>query len=277
MDSYEVTGGLQNTFCKSATIGIAGSYEHNFIRYQHGGSGKLNTGFIGLYGLYRPTGFYLLADAAYGYSYTRTKRSIHAGSLYGKPATFISDEEDLSGEAAAGRIPDKIMKVTGKPKLSQSTFYGEIGIDCDFCGFLLQPFAAIQTGNGSRTHVKESSGKSLNPDLALAIKKHQWTSTSTRLGIHLTAVNLYQCIDASLDLAWNRRLGKRKNCTVGRFVEFGNEFGITGIPLDSNGIDYALTLSSCLCDCVRTFLEISGETWRHASTYDILAGVELSW
>ena len=251
MDSYEVTGGFQNTLCSTATIGIASSYEHNFIRYQHGESGQGNTGFIGLYGLYRPASFYALADVAYGYSSTHIKRSIHASSLHGK--------------------------TTGKPKLSQYTFYGEFGIDYDCSGFLFQPFAAIQTGKGWRTRVKEKSDKGFELDHGLEIKKHRWTLTSARLGVHLTAVNLCQCIDASLDVAWNRLLGERKNCAVGRFIEFGDEFGINGISLDRNGVDYALTLSTCISEYARTYLEINGEIWRHASTYDILAGIEFSW
>lgn len=247
MHSYELTGGCQFTGCSSTTLGAAGSYTNDSIHYTHGGSGRRNAGFAGIYGLYRPNGFYLLADATYGY---------HSGSLERRLYTGLLKN-----------------KAQGKPKITQATFYEEIGCDLSFCSIILQPFAGIQLGKSWRSPIKER-----NCDvLSLALKKHEWTQKSTRLGVHLTADNMCQWVNASLDVAWNRLLSGQKNSMHARFIDFGNSFTIRGIPFDANSVDYALTLSTPVCECFKAYVEVGGETWKHAVTYDALAGVNFSW
>lgn len=247
-DSYEVTAGLQSTVCNDTILGIASSYEYDSLHYVHeGGSGRFNRGFIGLYGLYRPEGFYLLADATYGYSTNNLDRSIRAGVFHDKARST--------------------------PKITQATFYGEIGVDFNFCSLSLQPFAGIQAEKNWRNHVLERNDNGLGLD----IKKHQWTSDSARLGVHLTYANICQCFTVSLDAAWNKLLTARKNHAHARFIDFGREFDIIGIPFNANGFDYALILLTDVCEGTKAYVKISGEAWHHASACDALAGIEFLW
>lgn len=248
MNNYNITAGLQKTVCDVLTGGVAGSYEYDHIHYSHGGTGKSNTGFVGLYGLYRPSRYYGLFDLTYGYSSKNLKRPIEAGRLR--------------------------FHARSKPKLSQFSFYGEAGFDlCSNC-FLIQPFVGITTSKYWRRKVTEHDADGWG----LSIRKKDWSPTSSRLGVHITGQHLYSDpIVISLDVAWNYLLSSRKNKIHGRFKQFGKEFSIHGTELDNYSIDYALTVSTRCCDCVQAYLEVDGESWTHASTYNILAGIEVSW
>lgn len=245
-DSYQVTGGIQKTFCHNLTFGLAGSYEYDNVKY-HNGKANRNSEFGCAYGLYRPSMFYGLFDFVYGHSSNKLKRTIRAGNLE--------------------------YKAHSKPSLNIFTFYGEAGFDLDYECLLIQPFAGIQIGKNWREHIKENQDNGWG----LTINKHRWTLTSSRLGLHISTCNLCDCIDASLDVAWNHLLSSRKNRTVGRFTEFGDAFRICGNRLDDYSFDYALTFTTCLCEGLTGYFELSGESWPHANTFDVLGGVKFSW
>lgn len=245
--NYEVTGGLQASFCCNLTIGLAGSYEHEHLKYRDG-RGKRQASFIAVYGLYRPSAFYGLFDLSYGHSCNHLKRHI-----------------------LAGRVQDKVQ---GKPRVTIPTFYGEVGIDLwEKNCFLVQPFFGIQAGKNRRHRINEKH----HAEFALSINKQNWTTTSSRLGLHLSVCRFCDCVDAALDLAWNERLSHHKNQATGRFQRFGSAFPICGNPLDRSSVDYALTVKGCLCAGFKGYIELSGEAWQHASTFDALAGIQFSW
>lgn len=245
-DSYQLTGGIQKTFCHDLTFGLAGSYEHDNVRYREGKANH-NSTFASAYGLYRPSVFYGLFDFVYGHSSNRLKRTIDVGYLQ--------------------------YKSRSKPNVNIFTFYGEAGFDVGSDSFLIQPFLGIQIGKNWRGRIHENQAN----DWGLAINKHNWSTTSSRLGLHLFTHNLYNCIDASLDVAWNKLWSSRKNSTVGRFKEFGSAFPICGNKLDNHSLDYALTLMACLCDGLKGYFELDGEWWQHASTFNVIGGIEFSW
>jgi uncharacterized protein with beta-barrel porin domain len=247
MNNYEVTGGLQKTFCNNLTAGIAGSYEYDRIRYHDGGTGKNSTWFTGLYGLYRPSNYYGLVDLSYGVSSNKLNRSIKVGSLH--------------------------YKAHSKPKVHDFNFYAELGVDYNVGCFLLQPFAGIETGSFRRSQVTERE----THGFGLKIKKKNWTATNSRLGIHVTQHGLLNLVEFSMDLAWNHLLSSRKNSIKGRFIEFGSEYKIKGVNLDLDSIDYALTVSKNFCNCLDAYIEFNGEAWKRASNNNIVGGIVFSW
>lgn len=246
MDSYQVTGGIQKTFCCDFTVGLAGSYEYDHMRYRHG-DGHRNNGYASLYGLYRPCCFYGLVDFVYGYTADHVNRKIRAGNVR--------------------------YRAHGKPHLNLFAFYGELGFDWCACCFLIQPFVGVQVDSNWRGHIRENDANGFG----LKLEKHNWTEASTRLGAHITYCDICDCFNASLDLAWDELWTKDHNSTRGRFKQFGNSYRICGNTLDRASFDYALTLSSCFCDCFTGYIELGGEVWRHANTFNVILGVEYDW
>lgn len=243
-NGYEVTGGLQKSFDPGFTLGAAGSYEHDRLNYKRsGGKEWNNTWFIGLYGLYRPARFYGLADFAYGH----TSATLH------RPIDVVCD------------------MAKSKPKNSQYTLYGEAGYDVTLCRLLLQPFAGIEAGWYRRNHVGESGGSGW----VLSIRERNRTTATGRLGVHFTANALNT--EISFDVAWDRQFCNRHVKLRGRFAEAGDPFGICGIALSSNSVDYTLALTSCFRDNWRLTLEGSGESWSNAHIYNLYARVEYAW
>lgn len=249
LNSYEVTGGLQKTI-SSVTIGAAASYEYDHIHYDHGGAGKNSVVLAGLYGLYRPEKYYALVDATYSHGENKIRREISVGTLN--------------------------YSARSKPEINNWAFYGEVGIDFCLCQILVQPFVGIEGGRTYRSHVREHQAEGWGLDIG---KKH-WSTTNSRLGVHVTSSKLCNSLDISLDLAWNRLLSCRKNRIRGQFIEFGDAFNIWGVDLFDNSIDYALTFSS---SCIRgwegleAYIEVGGQSWQHAHMFNILGGIEFSW
>lgn len=245
-DSYQVMGGVQKTLPSRLTLGLAGSYEYDRLSLRAGKSHR-HTKFVAAYGLYDASPYYGLFDFVYGHTSSQLKRSIK-----------INDIRDSAH---------------GKPKIDLFTFYGEAGFDLCYSCFLVQPFVGIQTGKNWRDHFKENS----STGLGLSVQRHNWTSTSSRLGVHLTTDSVYNGMEVSLDLAWNELLSSHRNRTRGRFTQFGDPFPICGNSLGKASIDYALSFSLCLAEYWRGYVEVAGEKWKDASTYEILGGLEYTW
>lgn len=245
--NYEIMGGLQKTFFRSLTLGIAGGYQHNHLDYHHAGSGKGNIGMGGLYALYRPTFFYGLAEFTYSYSSNKLKRHIHIGEIHDTAKS--------------------------EPKISQFGFYGEVGCDLFANRFLFQPFVGIQTGNFCRHHVKEHDN---NWNLGLDIDKKEWDTTTSRLGLHFTTPQ-EECVKVSFDVAWNYLFSKREEKMRGHFLAFGKEYSIKGTPLERNSVDFAATLINQLEESLYFYLEVSGQWWNKAHSVDVTGGIEFSW
>lgn len=247
MNSFQITGGAQKQFLSELTLGLAGAYTLDHVKFSHGSRANCDSGFFAAYGLYRPCIFYGLADFAYGYSTHKFDRHIRVGSLS--------------------------YKAHAKPHISQFAFYGEIGFDINQGLALIQPFFGLQVGKTYRNNVQESNAQGFG----LAIKSHHWSTTSSRLGIHATVYQVYNCIDASLDIAWDHRFSSVKSSMTSHFKEFGDAFRICGDSLDKNGVDYAITFSACPCDGMKGYLELGGESWEHLNTFDVIGGFEFSF
>lgn len=245
-DSYQVTCGIQKTFYSDLTFGLAGSYEYDNITYRNGKANR-DTGFASVYGLYRPSMFYGLFDFVYGYCSNRFKRTIEAGNIQ--------------------------FKARSKPNFNTFTSYGEAGFDLECEHGLIQPFLGVQIGKNWRSQINEKHAKGWG----LAINKHDWTSTRLRLGVHFSTYKFWDSIDTAVDLAWNQLLSSTKNSAIGRFKKFGDPFPICGNQLDNYSFDYALTFTTCFCESLKGYIELDGELWQHANTFNVLGGIEYCW
>jgi len=248
LNGWELTLGLQDTFCQNFTVGVAGSFDHeNYHFKNNNGSGHSDTWFVGAYGLYRPTCFYGLLDFAWGFSSNDLSRRIHLG---GFSTHAISH-----------------------PNTHQFTFYGELGVDFCACNLLIQPFFGVETNLYRRRHVREHNSN----NWGLNVRQREHNNTYLRVGSHFTnTCQLPGNIDISVDLAWNGRLNCGNNKVRVQFNDFGTPFNVRGIKLDSS-VDYAITLSTDYCCCWRFYLQGSGETWNHAQEFGYLAGIEYKW
>jgi autotransporter-associated beta strand protein len=240
----EVTIGIQKRF-NCLTVGVAGSYEHDSIHYKKsGGSGNSNTWLAALYGIYSPKYCYFLADLAYGHSSNQMHRSMHAG-----PLKFHAHS---------------------KPKISELTFYGEFGGGLRGSIFSFEPFLGLFVGENWSKHLKESGGEGW----AMKIHKKDCNLVKSRLGVHFTAQPGAAYIAA--DIAWDKRFSGAHSSIGGEFIEFGDDFVIEGLGVDSNSFDYALTIGRAK-NCWKVYVQAAGEYWNKANYVDILAGFQYSW
>lgn len=246
VNSYEVTGGIQKTFCCDFTFGLAGSYEHDQVEYRNG-NGNRNSEFIAVYGVYRPCLFYGLADLVYGHASNHFRRRMHAGNLH--------------------------FKAHSKPNLDSFTFYGEMGSDLNYGSILIQPFLGIQAGQNLCNHINEKRAEGWG----LSIKKRDWSSVSSRLGFHFSQCNFCGCLDTTLDIAYNRLWTDRKNRARGKFRQFSEVFSICGNNLDKDSIDYALTIQTSPCANLNAYIEVGGESWSKAHTFNLIGGIKFIW
>lgn len=246
INSYQVTGGIQKSFCSDLTVGLAGSYEYGHSNYRNA-KGNRNSEFASLYGLYKPSMLYGFFDLVYGHASNNVSRLISARNLH--------------------------YKAHGTPELNTFAFYSELGPDVDTKYLLIQPFVGIEYEKNWRKKINETQSNGWG----LSINSKDWSSTTSRLGMHLSSSNLGNVVDLSLDVAWNQLLSSRQNTTKGHFNQFGNTFQICGNNLDSYSIDYALTVLTCFSKGLKGYFELGGESWQHANTFEVLAGIEFSW
>lgn len=246
-DGYEVTGGVQSTFKRDWTVGLAGSYVKDTVSYNVGGSGKNQTGYAGIYGLYRPANFYVLADGVFGYTENKVRRFISIGDL-----AYTSNS---------------------KPTTYQGSGYIEAGIDCPWNCMLLQPFLGFEASYYNRKGFTETGANPLN----LVVSKKSHTNVFSRLGAHLTTNQLPYNLSLSVDLAWQYRITSLGNSINERFQSFGDNFTIKGLHFRRSSVDAAATITAVVFDNWQLYLEASGERWSRASTYNFLGGVKFSW
>lgn len=156
MHGYEFTLGIQTSLDSCWTLGTAGSYEMDHLDFNLGGSGKNHTWLGGLYALYTPQNYYVLADLVLGYSSQSVRRSIN--------------------------VPPFNAKLKGKPHLFQGAAYVEAGLNYGISCFGIQPFIGVQTDYFNLQGIRENKDNFL----AVHVSKKSFTDAFSRLGVHLT-------------------------------------------------------------------------------------------
>lgn len=245
LSGYEISAGVQTTLEHYWTLGIGGSYVEDHVDYYVGGRGKNQSGFGAFYGLYRPKGFYVLADAIYGWGQNHVSRPIHIGGLR--------------------------FKAKSKPTLQQGIGYVEAGFDIHAWNLLFQPFLGIEGDYFRQSRITEHGANPLN----LWVSKKRFNTAVSRLGVHLSTENTRAI--CTLDMAWQCRLTGLRNHFQTQFQAFGTPFEIYGLPYGRNSFDLAATSSIFVCGGWNVYGQVGGEFWSKAATYNFLAGVTYKW
>lgn len=241
------TIGGQYQMYRSLTFGGAISVEKDYITYEVGGSAKNNATLIGFYTLYRPIGYYIFGDINFGHHSFRFKRTIHLSQLEFRPKSTL--------------------------RVNQITGYIEIGTDFPLYYVLLQPFFAYETGSARFDSFKERSGTPLD----LSVKGKSWTTSGTRLGIHLFSAPLPIGLAMAVDFSWNYRLGSSRNFIFEQFQGFGERFKVTGISIDKNSIEANFFISQELNKCWTIYFEGNAIGWQRAFAFNFTGGVIWTW
>lgn len=242
---YDASIGAHFICDRDWTIGLAASYGNNRLDYRTDGTGRSKYGFAGIYGLYRPIGYYILTDIAYGSYKSRLTRQI--------------DINELSYRAFS------------KPEARQILGYIEAGMDCPLWDLLVQPFLGMEVNGVFNNRLNEGGGSPFN----LIVSSHNKGNVYSRLGAHITLDQC--CFLVSLDIAWKYRLNPSNNKITCRFQSFGESFHIKDVKRGQSYFEGALSVMTTLCGGIDVYAEASGFVGYHSAAYQGLAGLKYNW
>lgn len=240
-----VSLGAQTIIDRDWTIGVAASFAESRLNYRQDGNGKSRYGFAGLYGLYCPIGYYVLADLIYGAERSRLRRRIAINDLH-----FSSFSH---------------------PKTYQILGYLEAGMDCPLWHLLVQPFLGLEANGIFSRHISEQGSSPLN----LNISSHNSGNVYSRLGAHITMDQC--CFLLSLDLVWKYRLNPSHHKITARFQRFGERFSVKDTKRGQSYFESALAITTNVCHGFNFFAEASGFIGYHSESYQVLGGLLYSW
>ena len=148
-----------------------------------------------------------------------------------------------------------------------------MGLNLNCSCLYVQPFVGIEYAFYRRHALSEHHSR----DVGLHIRGKNVSASIGRLGVHLTT-NL-PCWDLFLtgDLAWRYRFNFLQERIKARFQEFGHEFRIKGARQKPNGIEGAINIAKCFCNCWQAYVEVAGEKWDRYSAWNVSGGVGLTW
>ena len=282
MSGYDVSVGAQKRLTSTWLLGGAFCYSMQHTSYNIGGSSK-DQGAIGaLYTLYRPSSYYFLTNLTFGVTEVEMHRRfkisrpnpkyVPPGERKAPPATKKDGEKAAEVKEEPKEIEHNFMS-HAKPKISQVSFYSEIGKDFIWDCFLIQPFVGIEAEQYRRKCVIEKNAAPLN----LVISKKDLTSAFSRVGFHLSALDYAYDVNFAFDLAWQYRLTSPKTDLGVQFVYFGEPFKITGIPVERNSIDVCFNASTGLMDGWLVYIQAAGQKWSRVSNYNFTLGLMAQW
>lgn len=276
MSGYEISVGAQKRLTSCWTLGAGGCYAIDHFHYNVGGSGKTNTVFGGVYTLYRPACYYVLADVTFGFAtndmHRRVSFNTEKNLIPNKDAeNKDSENKDSGNEELKTQLNSYILQ--SRPNISQVSFYGEAGFDWDYRCVLIQPFIGFEASHFKRKCRVEHG----HPVLRLIYSKKDVTNAYSRLGVHLTIPENCYDLTMAFDLAWQYRLTSSRNSLVVKFAEFGTPFDITGIPDERNSLSMGFCVWSEILEGWTMYLEASGERWKRVSNYEFTGGLIFKW
>jgi outer membrane autotransporter protein len=239
---------LNFTFLNSwLTVGVAGSYERDEIKFSQRGHGKANNWQGSIYYLWSNCRFYSFSATIIGSDCIRIKRPLH----------FAEDHR----------------RARSKAYLTQWTSYSEAGLNFNWDCIYIQPFVGIEYAFYRRHALSERHARSVG----LHVRGKNISATIGRLGAHLTTNLPWYGLLVSADIAWRTRFNFLQERIKTRFKEFGTNFRIKGVHQKPNGIEGALNISKIFCDCLETYVEVSGEKWDRYSAWNVAGGVGVTW
>ena len=244
---YEFSMGVQTCFHPQWVVGVAATYERDSLDYNVGGESVNNTGLGAIYALYRPHGFYALADLVIGGGRQNVRRPIDLGVIaerkHATPTTF------------------------------QTALYVESGFDCWINCMLFQPFLGVEGGYYSRNKFTENGSSSF---LSMSVNEKRYGTVNSRLGCHFSSES-YSCVSLAIDVAWQFRMIPLNHAINENFITFGDTFKIKGIPLGRNSVDGAVNLSYKIDNSWMIYAEAIGQRWKKDSSYSIIGGIGYTW
>lgn len=244
-DGYLLSAGAHVIWDCDWTFGLAAAYGKNWLDYREDGRGNSNYGFGGIYGLYRPLGYYVFADLAYGAQHSRLTRRIAINHL--RYETF------------------------GRPKANSILGYIETGMDCPLWDLLVQPFLGLEAEGIFCNRIRENGNSPLN----MIISGHNFGNVFSRLGAHITMDQC--CFLVSLDLVWKYRLNPANHKIRVRFESFGDAFHVKDVKRGQSFFEGALAILTPSCKGFNAYAEVSGFVGYHSASYQGLAGISFSW
>lgn len=242
--SYEMTLGTQSSLNSYWTVGAAFSYEWSRLRYELDAKETRQTGFVGLYALWRPADYYILGDLVGGYGSDKMERHVNVGTLQ--------------------------YRAHSMPKLFQGSLYLEAGKDVNGGCLLMQPFIGLEMGCYHHNRIHEHGADPIN----LSVNSKTYDNILSSLGIHFTAENL---VTVAADIAWHYRWNNTNNGLRERFQSFGSDFPVTGLHIDPNSLEGSLSFSTEIHNNWELFGEVTGQWWKRSYSYNILGGIKTSW
>lgn len=244
-NSYSLSLGAHTKLKCNWTIGTAAFFADRRMNSHIDGKGKDHMGFAGLYGLYRPIGYYVMGDLIYGASKGSFKRAVAINQTH--------------------------YHCFSRPNFDQILGYIEAGLDHYLCHFLVQPFFGLEGHAFLRGRIVERGNSLFN----LQISRRSDGNIFSRLGAHVTS---NQCrFLVSLDLVWKYQLNPSHHKMIARFQHFGRKFCIKDVKRGRSFFEYALALSTICPKGLNFFTEVAGLVGYHSSSYQVLAGLQSHW
>jgi outer membrane autotransporter protein len=252
LNDWNVAFGAQKpiNFCMFdswLTVGVAGYYERDDIKFRQNGRGHGDNWQGGLYYMWNNDRFYSFAATIIGTDKVHVKRHINSLELTAR----------------------------GRARTTQWTSYSEIGYNLCYNCIYVQPFAGIEYAWYRRHGLTEHGASPLN----LHVRGKEFSSTIGRFGVHLTAnLPYWDGILVSGDLAWRTRFNFLTERFQASFRHFSHpRFRIHGAHVKPNGFEGSLTLAKCFCDYYQGYVQIEGQAWDRYSTWDLSAGVNATF
>lgn len=251
--SHEIAvGGQVQGLYDNLTLGFAGYYEKDHTNFNIGGRDRSHILLGGVYGLYQQCNYYVLADLVFGSSNHKFTRPIDVGDLH-----FVAHSE---------------------PTLIQSMGYIEAGREiwmdgyCAMNAIALQPFIGLGVGVFHNDEIKERGASPVN----LRVPGQIDDTVFSRVGVHLTLLDLFSIFDLGIDAAWQCRLSSKRFDITENFIEFGSEFPIHGLSRDLSTFDGTVNLTTHLYNW-DIYLEANGNVGSQISSWSYLGGFAFHW
>lgn len=252
LSDYNIAIGAQKplNFCfldSWLTVGLAGYYERDSIHFNLRGSGRASNWEGALYYMWNNCRFYSFSATILGSDCIRVRRPIDIGNLH--------------------------RRARGRAYITQWTSYSEAGLNLNPSGcYYIQPFVGFEYAFYRRHALSERHTHSL----ALHIRGKNVSATIGRLGVHVTTTLPWDLFLTG-DVAWRYRFNFLQERIQVNFRDFGAQFRIKGVHLKPHGIEGAINIAKCFCDCWQAYVEIAGEKWDRYSAWNVSGGLNMTW
>jgi outer membrane autotransporter protein len=231
------------------TVGVAGSYERDDVRFKNHGRGHNDNWQGAIYTSWICQDFYSFS-----------------ANIIGAAQNFIKRPVSI--------VTGSVQHARSRARSTQWTSYSEIGYNLCWDCLYIQPFAGIEYAWYRRHALSEHGAAEKN----LHIRGRDTSATTGRFGVHLTTNLPTWGILVSGDLAYRARFSFLREHFKGSFEGHNHpRFHIHGPSQKPSGFEGALTFAKCFCDTYHGYIEIAGEQWSRYSAWNLSGGISASF